>query len=108
MPLNMTNCTWQYESTTNTQSPIIRLELPHCIIRIQYTDYAKQTKYHTEIIFCPPDYNMKWDTCMITDDNTYKSLQDAKLRALEILNNYIMETKTAINQYLKNSITGDI
>lgn len=107
MPINTTNSIWQYEHTSDPTKSIIKLELPHCILRLSYIDRGSQINCNTEIIFCPTTYNMHWDTCMITENADYKSIDDAKLRALELLNNYIVETKTAINQYLTKLITKD-
>ena len=83
------------------------LSLPHAIITIDFDmDEPIPRKHNIDIGICPAaNTGTAWTSRMLTDIYHANTLEDAKLRSLELLNQYVTEIQEEVKLYLKTTIT---
>ncbi|MBD5585186.1 MAG: hypothetical protein HDQ88_08890 [Clostridia bacterium] len=108
MPLNLDNCNWTLHTGIDPNHRAYVMELPHAMLTVKFdANEPSPRDYHIEVALSPANgTDLAWPSKVLEATSPEKTLRDAQIKSLELLNQYIIEIQTEVKEHLKATITG--
>lgn len=107
MPLNLDTCNWTLHTGLEMNHRTYVMELPHAMLTVKFdANEPSPREYEIEVALSPMNgTDLAWPSKMLESTSREKTLLDAQIKSLELLNQYVTEVQTEVKEHLKAAIT---